>query len=321
MLTLRSAPRTLAAAGLVALATGCAPDEPPPVVNSGWLEAAIAAERPQLVVSALGAMPTPMPAQAPMPMAESIDRSEESSKVGVAIANTAAHVADRPLLAAFNEGAANELALEPIACSDRDAIALLTVGKAEFAVIRSGLGTRDLQAGLRAVRLGVELFALTVTPNSPVRSLTHHQVRQVFTGQVTHWQQLGYDGGAIVPVVPSDRNEADRAAQALIAGDSFASTCVRVSSERHVVDQLLREPGAIGVVRITGQPREGEQRLLAIDWQLPTLAAFDAGSYPFGTPVHLVTMGPAVGIARRFLEFSQAAGGRELLARALSLPE
>jgi ABC-type phosphate transport system substrate-binding protein len=269
----------------------------------------------------LGGLCALPPSPPPAPLVE-VARRDELTTDGTAIAvgQAVAHIVDRAVLAAFAESVGTTGA-PPIACSDRDAMDLLSVGKAELGFTSGILAARDQRAGVRAERIGVELFALTVAPGMPVQSLTRHQVRQVLTGAVTHWHQLGFEGGAIVPIVPSDRGEADRAARALIAGDSFASTCLRVASERHVVDQLLREPGAIGVVRVTSAPREGEQRLVAIDWQPPTLAAFDAGSYPFGMVVQLVTVGPAVGTARRFAEFASSAAGHEVLGRRLSLPQ
>ena len=117
------------------------------------------------------------------------------------------------------------------------------------------------------------------------------------------WPQLGLDGGAIVAVVPSSRALAERAARTLIPGDSFASVCLAVASERHVADQLLREPGAIGIVNVTGQARSDGLRLLPIDWSAPSLDGFQYQTYPYGIPVTLVTSGQGEGVV-----FAKATG-------------
>lgn len=236
----------------------------------------------------------------------------------VAIGQNAAHVVDGQLAQGF-AAAVPERDRNFAPCPDRDAIDLMMVGRAEFAVIGGQLSAREQQAGLRQTRLGIELFALAVAKDAPVRSLTRAQVRQIFTGEIDSWQQLGLRGGAIVPVVPSESKLAERAARTLMPGDSFTERAVKVASNRHVADQILRQEGAIGIVRVTDQAMTGV-KLVQVDWCPPTVEAFDYGTYPFGIAVQLVTSGPVAGDARRFLDFVRGDPARELLAGKLSLP-
>ena len=142
-------------------------------------------------------------------------------------------------------------------------------------------------------------------------------MRRILTGEVDNWQQLGFADEAIVAVVPSDPDLAERAARALIPGDSYASTCIKVKGEQHVADQLMQHPGAIGIVRVDARPRASSQRLLQIDWTDPSPEAFGYGTYPYGIPLQLVTSGQPRDHAALFLEFAQSPEGRELLGRSL----
>lgn len=257
-------------------------------------------------------------AAAPAPLAESSVRQEIADRehLVVAVGRDAAQCFDGAAEKAF-AAACPDLAGSFLACPDRDALDLMMVGRADFALFSGCLSARELHAGLRQTRLGFELFALAVAPDFPARSLTRAQVRQVLTGQVSDWQQLGYDAGPVVAVVPAERGLAERAARALILGDDFAASAVRVATERHVADQILRNKGAIGVVRLTGRPLESGQRLLQIDWTSPSPEAFGYGTYPFGVPVQLVTSGQPSGLALRFLQFARSEDGVELLGRTL----
>ncbi len=272
-------------------------------------------EGPMVVVAAFDAGPS-----APAPAVETAPRSEspQRQELLIAVGRNATPTVDATLAHAFAT-ACPDLAVNQVACGDRDAVELLMVARADFAVIGGQLSQREQHAGLRQTRIGVELFALATAPNSPVRSLSRTQVRQVLTGEVTHWQQLGFEGGAIVVVVPADRSMAERAARALIPGDTFASTAVAVASERHVADQILQHEGAIAIVRILDHPMEAGQKLLQIDWCPPTGEAFDYGTYPFGQPVQLITSGQPSGAGLRFLEFARGDDGRELFGRTLLL--
>jgi ABC-type phosphate transport system substrate-binding protein len=267
-----------------------------------------------LVVAPLAVDPVPA-----APLADVAPRhaEPEPQRLAIVVGHAANHVFDLALRKAFAAAAGLVLDAAPDLHLDRDAVELVQLGRADFAVCGGSLAARDQHAGLHGVRIGVELFALAVAPDSPARSLTHHQVRQVLTGRVQRWTELGLAGGAIAVVVPSDRALADRAAKVLIPGDPFASTCVAVASEQHAADQLLREPGAVAVVRVTGQPRVDGLRLLQIDWVTPSADAFAYTTYPYGVPIVLVTHGPAAGAAADFLAFVRSADGNALLARTI----
>lgn len=272
-----------------------------------------ALQGPQLVVAPVVA--SFVPASPQVEVAARVAQPEPRG-AAIVVGHGANHVFDAALQHAFASSGQSG-AGKPVLASDRDAVELMQLGHADFAVISGNLSPRDERAGLRATRLGIELFALAVAPDSALRCLTSHQVRQIFTGQVQRWSQLGLEGGPIVAVVPSERSLAERAAKTLIPGDPFTSTCIGVASERHVADQLLREPGAIGIVSVTGQPRVDGLRLLQIDWVAPSADAFAYGTYPFGIPITVVTSGPPSGIAAEFLTFANSDAGRGLLARTM----
>lgn len=259
------------------------------------------------------------PAAAPMLEVAGPSRSvrPDNETIMIVVGRNAASTFDAKLRRAF-EGSLEDTRCRDVRCTDREAIELLMIGRADFGLIGGKLSQREVQAGLRQTPIGIELFALSVSPLSSVRSLTKSQVRQIFTGQVTDWQQLGFDAGAIVPVIPSERTLAERAERTLIPGDRFASTCIAVSSERHVADQILQHRGAIGIIRMTAEPRELGQKQIQIDWTPPTAAAFGYGTYPFGIPLQLVTSGRPDSMAEDFLYFARSEKGRSMLARTLT---
>lgn len=311
----------LALAGIALLATACdfgeTPDprklaitNPPPVV-----------EPRAVVIEPATCELVDYASPPPAPMAESARLTRKPGanieELVVAIGRQAQPSFDDRLRAAY-EGSLTNQTVRTVQSSDREVVELLMSGRADFGLIGGTLSQREIQAGMRQTQLGVELFALSVSPLSSVRSLSPSQIRQIFTGQVTDWQQLGFDGGKIVPVVPSDKMLAHRAERTLMPGDAFASTCIRVRSERHVADQLLQHKGAIGIVRVTDGRREAGQKLIQIDWTPPTAAAFGYGTYTFGIPLQLVTSGMPGRRSETFREFAASQNGRALLGRTLT---
>ena len=203
-------------------------------------------------------------------------------------------------------------------CSDREAIDRVKVGRADAALVSGSLCGRDLQAGLREVRLGVELFALFVAPSAGVESLNPSQIRRIFTGQVKDWRELGFAPGEITPVVPADRGARARAARVMIPGDRLWAGCTPVSSLEQLVEQWETLPGAVALMRVPRGGATPKVRGVQIDRVSPSLAAFGVGSYPYGVPLQLVSMGAPTGPVTELLAFSRSVAGRAKLSRLLT---
>jgi hypothetical protein len=234
----------------------------------------------------------------------------------IAVGIDAAHVLD-PTVQRAIAAACPEFATKYAPCSDRDAVEVLMVGRADFGVIGGPLSPREIEAGLGQTRIGIELFALAVDQDLAAQSLSRAQVRQVLTGEVTRWEQLGYEGGDITIFAPADRNVAQRAVRALMPGDNFPATARRVDSARELASNILVVTGSIGVVHVLDQPLAAGLKLLQIDWIAATAEMFQCDTYPFGQAVHLVTSGPPTGASLKFLEYARSELGRSQLQRTL----
>lgn len=259
---------------------------------------------------------------APAPGYESALNGREATAprrpVIVAVGNNAKSMCDPAFKSGFTK-LASDLDVSFADCKDRDAVELRLVNRVDMALLGGSLSPRERRAGLRQTRIALELFALAVAADFPLQSVSSSQMRQLLTGTVHDWQQLGCNRGAVVVVIPSHGPLASRAARKMILGDNFTANAVRSSSDRHVADQILRNPGAIAVVRVKTTPTMG-MKLLQIDWTPPTPEAFGYGTYPYGMPLQVVTSGKPDAVVQRFLEYAASQDGRELLGRSLLLP-
>lgn len=269
---------------------------------------------PALVVGELAGANNPPAA----PMGEGRMRSELAQPRIVTTAvgkNVRSHLS-QTLVDAFRT-ATGDLELELRPHTDRDAVELATVSRVDFALIGGSLSARDVQAGLQGTTIGIELFALAVPADSPVRSLTSQQVRQVLTGGARTWSDFGYDLGPIRLFAPQDQDLQERAARTLVRGDKIHDGAEMAANERGVIDAVRGITNAIGVVRVRDGAIDEHTRLLQIDWVQPTPEAHKYHSYPYGIPVQVVTVGRPNAVAQRFLQFAASDDGREVLSRSL----
>ncbi|MCA8974056.1 MAG: substrate-binding domain-containing protein [Planctomycetes bacterium] len=257
----------------------------------------------------------PYPAAAPMAEMQATRTARVPRELRtVALSLDARGMLDAGIEAGLENHTGCDITFAP--CGDRDAVELLMVNRVDVALMGGSLSSRERHAGLRQTPLGVELFALAVAPEFPLQSLSSSQVRKVLTGEITNWQQLGCDRGAIVVVVPSRKDLLQRAGTAIIKGDNFTANAVRVADGQRVRDQLLRNDGAIAVVRLESPAQPG-MKLLQIDRIPPTIEAFRSGHYPFGSELQLITSGNPDEFARQLLNYADSEDGQELLGRSL----
>ena len=116
--------------------------------------------------------------------------------------------------------------------------------------------------------------------------------------------------------VPADPGLRARAARVFVPGDPIGSAAIDAVDDVGALELLRRDPGAVAVVRL-GAVADGV-RPLSIDGVLPSLAAYRAGTYPYGTPLLAVHCGPLPDPVARWL--ARARDGAPPFGNALLTP-
>jgi phosphate transport system substrate-binding protein len=181
-------------------------------------------------------------------------------------------------------------------------------GLAAVAGGRVSIGTSDVFADSpelqdhRVAVVGLAVMANRGPFNERLGSLTLTQVRDVFTGRVRDWKDLGGLPQSIV-VVNRDKNSGQRAvfAARVLAGSEFVGGSAELGSSGQVQTTLLQQPGAVSYLALSyAHP---SLKAFAIDGAPPTPDEIASGAYPIWSYEHLYTRGPAQGPARSFIDF------------------
>ncbi len=135
-----------------------------------------------------------------------------------------------------------------------------------------------------------EAFVFFVTPDNPVDSLTAQQLRDVYTGAVTDWSELGGKEG---PVVPFYRPEgfSDFAGLTAFVADSASLVPAPVQTKEgsmgesaEVAANFDGSAGAIGcgyLSAVLQQYKDTDLKILAVDGCEASAANIQSGAYPF----------------------------------------
>lgn len=172
------------------------------------------------------------------------------------------------------------------------------------------IGTSDLFAsekpGIKASKLvdhKVAVVGVTPVVNKKVgvKNLSITQLRKIFTGEITNWQQVG---GPKMPIVIVNRAQGSgtratferwvMAGQPAIAAQEQDST--------GMVRQIVAStPGAISYMAFSYVDKSVDS--VAIDHVAPTAANVHTNRWKIWAYEHMYTRGPARGLTKRFLAY------------------
>jgi len=153
------------------------------------------------------------------------------------------------------------------------------------------------------------------TPN-PVLGLSTAQIRDIYGGTVTDWQQVGGSAGPII-VLDRDADESMRRLVLikLLEGRPVQAQAITLAAARDMIAALEKTPSAIGysslgLLRIQ-RPRDVQ--MMTLDGVTANSAAVAGGAYPWELTFGLVHGREASPSVRRFVDWVQGPAGRRVL--------
>jgi phosphate transport system substrate-binding protein len=110
-------------------------------------------------------------------------------------------------------------------------------------------GYGDLRSPATEHVIGLDGIAVIVHPNNPLAALDRAQLREIFTGALTDWSQLGGPPGPITVVARDARSGTfDTFKSLVLAGGEVPPTTRRFSQSDALADTVAGDPSAIGFI-------------------------------------------------------------------------
>lgn len=146
-------------------------------------------------------------------------------------------------------------------------------------------------------QIGYEAFVFFVHKDNPIESLTLEQIKGIYSGQITNWNQVG---GKNEKIIPFQRNEGSGSQSMLIRlmGDTpiiEPDTTTMVGFMGGIIEEVAdykNKSTSIGFsfrYYVEGIIQHPDIKLIAIDGIAPTVENIQNGSYPIIAPVYAVT--------------------------------
>jgi phosphate transport system substrate-binding protein len=180
-------------------------------------------------------------------------------------------------------------------------------GIAQVAARAIDIGDSDIPAPghpeLKDHRVAVVGFAIVTHPSAGVKSLTRAQLRDIFSGQVANWKEVGGADQKVV-VVNRPRTSGTRAvfAKVIMGKTPIAETGLVEDATGTAVSVVKQTPGAISYVALSGITGGG-LTVVAVDGITPAPDTIVTGKYPIWSYEHMFTYGEPSGHVAGFIEF------------------
>ena len=161
-------------------------------------------------------------------------------------------------------------------------------------------------------RIAMDGIAVIINPNNPIQNLTLEQLKKIYTGQVSNWQELGGPDAEIV-VVSRDSSSGTFEVFGEIAldGNRVVQTALMQSSNGTVKSTVADTKGGIGYIGI-GYLSDNVKGV-KVNGVKATNQTVANGEFPISRPLFMFTDGWPEGLTKRFINFLLSQEGQKIV--------
>jgi phosphate transport system substrate-binding protein len=166
--------------------------------------------------------------------------------------------------------------------------------------------------------VAIDGIAVVVHPSNPIKSLTVDQVRDIYTGKITNWSQLGVKAGRIVAVGRDTSSGTYKFFQEdVLKGAKYRADMISLPSTNAIATTVSQDKGAIGYIGIAYAKSFAKRvKVLPISFGkgkpaiYPSDNAIRSRQYPISRSLFCYTRGNPTGLAKAFLDFVMSPEGQ-----------
>ena len=220
----------------------------------------------------------------------------------------------------------------PVACTTTNgAYERLIAGEVDM-IFCGGPSDEQIEAAAKAgvefelTPLGRDAFVFFVNAENPLENLSVSQIRQIYGGQITQWDELGVPGIGEIVAYQRPKNSGSQTALERLMGDTPMAT----APSEYVADDMIAivESVALDYRNLSNaigysfrffctEMMDIDVKLLSVEGIAPTVENIRGGVYPIATTGYAVTRkGETNPRVRALLDWITSDQGRELIEKS-----
>ena len=168
--------------------------------------------------------------------------------------------------------------------------------------------------GIFGTTIAKDAVVVVVHPGNPVKDLTKKQVKDIYTGKITNWKDVG---GKNAPIIVNSRTAPsgtfDFFNEEFLDKEKVVATAKQHASNGLVRQAVAANENAIGFISFGYLDKTVKAPLM--DSVVPSMENAKNGTYHFVRPFNMVTKGEPTGLAKAFLSFVMSPEGQAIVAK------
>lgn len=202
-------------------------------------------------------------------------------------------------------------------------IQALVNGETPLAGVSRFLTAEEKKMKLAGKVIGYDAIAVFVHVDNPVESLTKRELKEIFTGRITNWQEVGGGSASILPtteVLTAGRATAEMFQEIVMDGAPYGSGFKEIDLPRDQIVELAANRNGICAVSyglLAAVPPEvrAQVKAVGVNGLRPTYRSLKNGSYLISRPLLLVTREAPKGPVKAFIRFMMSPDGQSFVGR------
>lgn len=179
-----------------------------------------------------------------------------------------------------------------------------------------GTSSRNLTSseaqGLTQYKIGNDAISIIVNEKNPVNTISLNQLKGIYTGNITDWNQIGGNNSSITPVTRETGSGTRTDFQNLVlGGDTFGSSVQVATFNYGLLQTVAVTPNAIGYIAhdyLNNQVKQLEINNIPLTQQ-----TVNNGSYPLTRQLLFLVKGTPTGNIKDFIDFSTSPEGQSIV--------
>jgi len=189
---------------------------------------------------------------------------------------------------------------------------------------RVSLPSHPQERNAHQIPVAWDALVVIVNKNNPVNNITLDQLRKVYLGKITNWNQLGGNNQAIeLYTRKSKMSGVGRTLRELVFADydlDFKNVKYNVKSSGPLEKGIVKNIRGIGTTGISSAKKR-DVKILRLNGIKPNYANIKNGSYLIYRPLYLVRRtGASNPMVSNFIKFALSNKGKEVIRKAGTVP-
>jgi len=190
-------------------------------------------------------------------------------------------------------------------------------------IIAIGTSSKELKAsekdGLIDYPIGKEGIVIAVNVANPVNGLTKSQLKDIFSGNISNWKEVGGPDAEINVIIREDGSGTRSAFEDMVMNKTkVRSDAIVQTSTESIKVAVKQDPYAIGYISLAHM--SSDVKALKVDGVYPSIETIKDGTYQLQRPFLFITNGEPEGAVKEFIDWCLGPEGQEIVEEEKIVP-